>query len=397
MTFVWFSFLVSITLLILVSRKNIWLGLLLAAFILGILNLSFTDVVKLFFSTCTDYSILILALSVGIIPLIGGALERSELIKNLVQSLNMRSKTFLFIAPAFMGMLSMPGGALLSAPVIASVGKGANKADYVAINIWFRHILVMIYPLAGLLATTKMAQLDLYTEVLYLLPGFLLLTFLGYFYLLRPIADTTSLSGEHNWKNILRPICIILTAPVIHLVSIVLFKNVMGEIPLIIGVLASLGLSFYFGKLPLKDIAPIVVKMRPWRFSLLIIGMFIFLNVFKASNVSAAIAAIAFSKTFLIVGIGIFLGFVTGRVQVPVSILLPIFYARFGTAGMTPMVFAVMYFAVFIGYVVSPVHPCVSVTIEYFRSNLKEYYQKVFAPGIVAIASVTLFSIIFIG
>jgi len=201
MTFVWFSFLVSITLLILVSRKNIWLGLLLAAFILGILNLSFADVVKLFFSTCTDYSILILALSVGIIPLIGGALERSGLIKNLVQSLNMRSKTFLFIAPAFMGMLSMPGGALLSAPVIASVGKGANKADYVAINIWFRHILVMIYPLAGLLATTKMAQLDLYTEVLYLLPGFLLLTFLGYFYLLRPIADTTSLSGEHNWKN----------------------------------------------------------------------------------------------------------------------------------------------------------------------------------------------------
>jgi len=52
---------------------------------------------------------------------------------------------------------------------------------------------------------------------------------------------------------------------------------------------------------------------------------------------------------------------------------------------------------VFIGYIVSPVHPCVSVTIEYFQSNLKEYYQKVFAPGIVAIASVTLFSIIFTG
>ncbi|HCK99728.1 MAG TPA: hypothetical protein DHW42_06465 [Candidatus Marinimicrobia bacterium] len=397
MAFVWFSFLVSITLLILIGRNNIWLGLLLASFILGILNLPFVDVAKLFFSTCTDYSILMLALSVGIIPLIGGALERSGLIKNLIQSLNMRSKTFLFIAPAFMGMLSMPGGALLSAPVIASVGKGASKADYVAINVWFRHILVMIYPLAGLLATTKMAQLDLYTEVLYLLPGFLLLTLLGYFYLLRPIADKTSLEGKHSWENILKPICIILTAPVIHLVSIALFKNVMGEIPLIIGVLASLGLSFYFGKLPLKDITPIVVKMRPWRFSLLIIGMFIFLNIFKASDVSAAIAAIAFSKTFLIVGIGIFLGFVTGRVQVPVSIILPIFYARFGAAGMTPMVFAVMYFAVFIGYVVSPVHPCVSVTIEYFQSNLKEYYQKVFRPGILAIASVVLFSIIFIG
>ncbi|MCK4640268.1 MAG: DUF401 family protein [Candidatus Marinimicrobia bacterium] len=397
MAFIWFSFLSSIFLLILIGRKSIWLGLIVAAFTLGILNLSFQDVATIFFNTFTNPPILILALSVGVIPLIGGVLGRSGLIKNLIQSLNMRSKTFLALAPAFMGMLNMPGGALLSAPVIAGVGKGASKADYVAINIWFRHILVMIYPLAGLLATTKMAQLNLYTEVLYLLPGFLLLLLLGYFYLLKPIEDTTRLAGQHNWKNILTPICIILTAPVIHLVSITLFKNVMGEIPLMIGVLAALGMSFYFGKLPLKNIAPLTVKTKPWRFFLLIMAMFIFLNVFKASNASEAISAIAFSKTFLIVGIGVFLGYVTGRVQVPVSIILPIFYARFGAAGMTPMVFAVMYFAVFIGYVVSPVHPCVSVTIEYFRSNLKEFYRKVLKPGIVALAIVTLFSIIFVG
>jgi len=391
MLLIWFSFLFSIILLIGIGRKSIWLGLMISSFILGILNLPTSNVVAIFIKTIGDPSIFLLALAVGIMPIIGGALTESGLIKDLIQSLNMRSKTFLFIAPAFMGMLTMPGGALLSAPVIANVGSGATKADYAAINVWFRHILVMIYPLAGLLATTKMAGIDLYTEVLYLLPAFLLLTLLGYFFILRPIKDNSVLSGKHDSRKILQPIIAVMIAPVIHIVGKSLFPNVIEEVPLIAGVLFSLGITFYFGKLSLKALKPITLKMRPWRFFLLILGMFIFLNIFKATDASAAIAAIAFNETFL------FLGFVTGRVQVPVSILLPIYYASFGTVSMSPLVFAVMYFSVFVGYVVSPIHPCVSVTLEYFKTSLKDYYIKVAVPGGIAILCVALFSILFIG
>ncbi|MBN2602448.1 MAG: DUF401 family protein, partial [Candidatus Marinimicrobia bacterium] len=159
MSLMWLSFLLAIILLIGIGRKSIWLGLMVSSFVLGILNLSIHQVVSIFTFTITDSSIFLLALAVGIMPIIGGALSESGLIADLIESLNMRSKTFLFIAPAFMGMLTMPGGALLSAPVIATVGKDVTKADYAAINVWFRHILVMIYPLAGLLATTKMAGL----------------------------------------------------------------------------------------------------------------------------------------------------------------------------------------------------------------------------------------------
>ncbi|MBU0711955.1 DUF401 family protein, partial [bacterium] len=128
MSFIWFSFLLSIALLIGIGRKSIWLGLIISSFILGILNLPLSNVVTIFIKTICDPSIFLLALAVGIMPIVGGALSESGLIKDLIQSLNMRSKTFLFIAPAFMGMLTMPGGALLSAPVIANVGSGATKA-----------------------------------------------------------------------------------------------------------------------------------------------------------------------------------------------------------------------------------------------------------------------------
>lgn len=397
LSFIWFSFLLSIALLIGIGRKSIWLGLIISSFILGILNLPLSNVVTIFIKTICDPSIFLLALAVGIMPIVGGALSESGLIKDLIQSLNMRSKTFLFIAPAFMGMLTMPGGALLSAPVIANVGSGATKADYAAINIWFRHILVMIYPLAGLLATTKMAGINLYTEVLYLLPAFLLLALLGYLFILKPIKDNSVLNGTYDSRKILQPIGAVMIAPAIHIIGKSLFPKIPEEIPLFIGVLISLGLTFHFGKLPLEELRPIILKMRPWRFLLLILGMFIFLNVFKATDASAAISSIAFNKTFLVVGIALFLGFVTGRVQVPVSILLPIYYAGFGAEAISPMVFAVMYFSVFIGYVVSPIHPCVSVTVEYFNTSLREYYRKVAAPALIAIICTTLFSIVFVG
>jgi len=397
MILVWISFLASLILMIIIARKNLWMGLTAGALTLGLLNLPIIELIKIFLSTITDTSIVLLAVSVGIIPLIGGALEISGLMNDLIDSLKMKSKTFIMLAPAFMGMLPMPGGALLSAPIISKVGKHISNNDYTAINVWFRHVLILIYPLGALLATTKMANLNLYYEMLLLIPGFILLALLGNIFLLKSVDSNHKLEGITNLKKLLIPVLVIISAPVIHITLISSFKNILPEIPLLIGVAFSLFLAYYFGKLPVKSLKQLSIKMKPWKFFLIIIAMFIFLNMFEASNVSAAISVIVFSKTFLIVGIGVFLGFVTGRVQVPVSILLPIFYSKFGIESMTPIVFAIMFFAVFMGYVVSPVHPCVSVSLEYFHTELKDFYKKLFVPTLISIGAVSLFSILLIG
>ncbi|MCK4448681.1 MAG: DUF401 family protein [Candidatus Marinimicrobia bacterium] len=397
MTLVWISFLAALILMITIARKNLWLGLTTGALTLGLFNLPIIEVIRIFISTITDTSILLLAVSVGIIPLIGGALEISGLMNDLIKSIRIKSKTFLMLAPAFMGMLPMPGGALLSAPIISKVGKHVSNNDYTAINVWFRHVLILIYPLGALLACSKMANLNLYYEMLLLIPGFILLAMLGNIFLLKSVDSNHKLEGTSNLKKLLMPVLVIISAPVIHITLMSSFKNILPEIPLLIGVAFSLFLVFYFGKLPIKNLKQLSIKMKPWKFFLIIIAMFIFLNMFEASKVSAAISVIVFSKTFLIVGIGVFLGFVTGRVQVPVSIILPIFYSKFGIESMTPVVFATMFFAVFMGYIVSPVHPCVSVSLEYFHTELKDFYKKLSVPTLIAIAVVSLFSIILIG
>ncbi len=382
--------------MILIARRNVWLGLMTGALLLGLFNIPIAELLKIALATISDTSILLLAVSVGLIPIIGGALELSGFINQLVSSLRLKSKTFLMIAPAFMGMLPMPGGALLSAPLISKVGRDINKDNYSAINVWFRHVLVLIYPLGAVLATSKMAHINLYVAILYLLPGFFLLGVLGYLFLLRNIRDNSRLNDSKNWRGAIIPVLIVISAPAIHLFLLSTIKSVLPEIPLIVGVSVSLILAFWLGSLKIGSVVPISKKMKPWKFFLIIIGMFLFLNVFKSSEASNAISAIIISKTFLIVVIAAFLGFVTGRVQLPVSILLPIYYSRYESLSMTPSVFSVMFFSVFIGYIISPVHPCVSVTLEYFQTTLKGFYKRLIAPSLIAFLVSAIISLIFI-
>jgi len=397
MLYIWVSFLVSLIIMMLIARKNLWLGLLSGALLLGLTNLPISEVLNVITTTITDTSILLLAISVGLIPIIGTLLEESGLINEFINSIRIRSKVFISLAPAFLGMLTMPGGALLSAPIISKAGNDQIKnSTYAAINVWYRHILVMIYPLASLLPTTKMAGLDLYTQVLYLLPAFILLILLGYFFIINNLSSTHLIEGKVNFKKIIKPLLMIILAPVIHITIISTF-DILSELALFIAVILTLVSGFFISNTRIKKFIPYAKKMRIWKYFLIIIGMFLFLNMFQASDTSSAIAGIVISKTFLIVIIGFFLGFATGRVQVPVSILLPIYFAKYGSESMTHFVFTIMFFSVFIGYVFSPLHPCVSVSIEYFKTSLKSFYKKVALPIFISLAIALIVSFIFLG
>ena len=49
-----------------------------------------------------------------------------------------------------------------------------------------------------------------------------------------------------------------------------------------------------------------------------------------------------------------------------------------------------IYFAVYLGYILSPVHPCVAVSAEYAGSTLGGVLKTLLAPALVALALDTL-------
>ena len=394
MLIIWLGFFLSISVLMILSRKNFWLALMLSAILLGSFSMSPLEIFGKIVNTLEDYSILLLAVSVGIIPLIGGTLEFSGLIDILIRNLRIKQNVFLAFSSALMGMLPMPGGALLSAPVIKKAGVGVSPDRQAAINIWFRHLLLLVYPFGALLPTTKMAGINVYEQIVYLIPGFFLMLFLGYLFLLKDIKGRIQTASSPQPKKILVPLGIILIAPLIHITFITLDPHRLPEFYLVCAVAASFLFSLYFGHISLHNLKRIILKMKPWKYSLIIIGMFLFLNIFKASDTPGVFEVLNVPKLFLLIVIGFFLGFATGRVQLPVSILLPVYLAKYGVTFMAPVSFGIMFFSVYIGYLISPVHPCVAVSLTYFHTSLKDTVKHMIPPatiGFIAVFLVALF------
>lgn len=379
----WVGFSLAILLLLYLSRRSLPLGMAAAAVVLAAFTLSFAEVGEALLATLGDPSVLLLAFVVGLIPLIGGALEVSGEMERLVANMRIGVKPFLALSPALLGMLPMPGGALLSAPLVER-GAARTSADVkTAANVWFRHALLLVYPLGpSLIASAKIASLDVYRAIPFLAPAFLITLLLGYFFLLRGVNGRVAYQGRFSLAGLVVPLSIILVAPMLDLLTKSAFRLPYPEIGTALGVGVSLLLAVGIGRLRTDQLKGILWKMRPWKFSLIILSMFAFLNVFKASGVPESLAALELSPVVLCVMIGFVLGIVTGRIQAPISIVIPIFLTTYGK--MSPAAFAVTYFAVYLGYIITPIHPCISVSLAYFSTSMSAFLGKMAVPVALA-------------
>jgi hypothetical protein len=123
---------------------------------------------------------------------------------------------------------------------------------------------------------------------------------------------------------------------------------------------------------------------------MMIVGITLFLNLFITSGIPELIVDIEVSAEILCVVIAFLLGFGTGRIVIPAGIIIPMFLTKFGP--ISPITFAITYFSIFLGYVITPIHPCVSLTAEFFKVNTKDVL-KVMLP-LTLIALVTSFILI---
>ncbi len=385
----WITLAIALIALFVLAKRSLWIALLSACAVIGFMLLKPVDFFHLAVRTVGDPSLQFLAISVGIIPIIGGVLQASGMLTGMVNNLDMRRDAYLMSAPAFLGLLPVPGGALLSAPLVFRAGDDISDRDYAVINVWFRHVLTFIYPLAALLPTTKMAStlqetpIDMFTAMLYLIPGFLLITVLGYVFLLRKVKGRLKIQGKREIVKVLVPIGIILTAPVVQFALSHVFPFMMTELFLLIGVSLSLILALIAGRLSKKDFLQSIRKMKPWNFYLLMLAIFLFLGTFKSAGIPDVIAGFDVSPAVLVVLIGALVGFITARTQLGMSILLPLYYAKFGEIGY--IAFTLMYISIFMGYVISPLHPCILVTLEFFGTSLRRFLARIWLPGVIVL------------
>ena len=123
MIIVWLGFIISLAWILILSRKSLPLALITGAIILGLFTLSPAVALNRIIYTIADSSILLLALAMGVIPIIGGTMKSSGQIDSLVNNLRIGKRYMMAFSAALMGLLPMPGGALLSAPILEKAGE----------------------------------------------------------------------------------------------------------------------------------------------------------------------------------------------------------------------------------------------------------------------------------
>ncbi|MFC1476052.1 DUF401 family protein [Candidatus Zixiibacteriota bacterium] len=389
----WAGFLISLAGILLISRKNLALGLACGALILGAFTLPFGVVLDRVIFTLTNSTVVLLAAAMGIIPLLGGTMKQSGQVDALVNNIRLSQRYLLPFSAALMGLLPMPGGALLSAPILERGGQGVADSLKAAINNWFRHLFILIYPLnPALIISAKICQIDVYQSLIYLVPGFILALFLGYIFYLRKIHGQRVYSTGFSWSGLLVPLTVILAAPVLDFGLKRLFS--LGAAATVIGVSTGFLLSLTFSPRKL-DLRAIAGRMKPWNFALIIIGMFLYLHIFQVSEARSLIASLPLPPILLAVSAGFLLGFVTGRVQLPTSIVFPVYMAAADHVDLP--VFALIYLAVYFGYMISPVHPCLVVTCEYFRIPLGGMIRQLAWPVFIVFIAVLLAALYLVG
>ncbi len=385
MSIAWLGFSLSLVFLLIMAHWSLWVAMFGAALVLGAFTLSPGGIGGALVSVLTDPSVMLLGLAVTIIPVIGEALERTGRMDSLMANMRIPRRAFVGVSPALMGMLPMPGGALLSAPLVERAG-GAPSDVRAAANVWFRHALLLVYPLsASLITAAKLADLEVWQVLPYQLPALALTVGLGYVFFLRQFNGALPRTGAFSLRGLLVPLGILLVAPGLDFALKQLPVLPVAELATVIGVSVSLTVALW-GRSSLGELGAMIRKAKPWRFGLIVVGMFAYLAVFRASGTPQLIADLNLSPQALCVGIGLFLGLATGREQAPASIVIPIFLATYGI--MTPWAFAVTYFAVYIGFVMSPVHPCVTVSAEYAGTTLGGLLRRMLVPSLLALGAV---------
>ncbi|TXT58381.1 MAG: conserved membrane protein of unknown function [Promethearchaeota archaeon] len=375
-----FSFLIVLTLVLVFSKYELYLTLMIGAISFGIL--AGIDVFDSLITTLLDPAIILLAIAVLFIPILGGLMDESGLMVELVDKMDVSKKVSLMISPALYGLLPVAGGALMSAPIVDSIAPDMNASRKVAINVWYRHIFILIYPLS-LLAISEIANINLYLIVIAMLIPFILLIIIGYVFFIRSIEEERA-ARERDIKKVITNLVPILIAPLFDIISRIFFNIAYPEIFLIIGLYTSVFVCVKMGALPIKAIATISKKMKIWRFPLLIVAMFLFLEIFTRSSVPDTIGNLKL-PFILLLCIAFFLGFATGRIQLPLSIMIPIYTIQNSILVIPLLDFSFLYLAIFLGYLITPIHPCLVYSLNYFNDTYKNLLKHMLLPTFVSL------------
>lgn len=397
-----FAVLISFSIIPILIKKKIKLSytLLITAGILSIFsNIGVMNILQSVLGVFINSASRATVLTVMMVSILGGIMGHYKILEKIVSSLEKiikNKKNILMIIPAFIGLLVIPGGALLSAPFINDLGKDLklSSARRAAINLVFRHIAMFIMPYSTglLIVASSFPNLSIMRIISLNIIFIGLVIVVGYFLYIRDINVEIPSVRDNLGKNLLE--IIILTSPIYIPVII----NLATGLPFYITLLFSILIVYFLSDK--KNFVKNFINSVGWNTVLTVVAiliikeiilrmdslLFIFNNMFNTNT------SIIYTL-FIFLMASIFFGFITGNQGAALAIILPMIAQL--DVGIN-MLYVYIYFAycsAFMGYFFSPLHLCQVFTIQVMGAKTGDLYREYskYAVLMLLILMVTFF------
>jgi integral membrane protein (TIGR00529 family) len=331
----------------------------------------------------TDLETLELTSIVALIQILAIYMSDSGMIERLIDSIRklLSAKAILAILPAIMGSLPMPGGALLSAPMIDDTSDklGLNSDEKSFINVWFRHWNFFVYPLSSaIILASTLSGVSLYNLIAVQVPVLTLYVAAGYIAILRRVANPRRYAlDKRSWELVRRtlvnisPIAIAVTLTIIGLNMV---------IALTVAIAYTIAITHMKLNEALKALRKVNVSLP-----LAIPGVMIFRYTLNRSGLIDAalpyLSSVYLPPVFIALAIAWIVGLATAMPSAGIALVLPIASAIIGD--MPTSTASAVYISIIFSYLISPLHLCLVLTVGYYRSSIYAVYKKLIPSAII--------------
>lgn len=384
---------------------------------IGILSISWTRLL----ATNT----LMLAVIIFQVIWLSSQMESTGVMKDLVESLLQRFSRRKSVAmlPAVIGLLPMPGGALFSAPLVdeCDLDKSIPSPLKTHVNYWFRHIWEYWWPLyPGVLLTMEITGLHAWQFVLLGAPVTLAAIAVGQLFFLRRVKITENADPAPNCTgragslvSLLSPIIVVIVCYALVRVGYSEVKGVWRTAPelndyapMAVGLLVAM--LFLQHQRPLARTAwkKILLSMRAPTMVAIVLAMQVYGAFINAPTPGGArltetmageLAHLGIPFVAVIALLPFLSGLATGITVGFVGVSFPIVFSLIGSDPSSGTLLSTTVLALgsgFLGVILSPVHVCLIVTNQHFRTRLHHSLAGLLAPTATQMTVIVLWYIV---
>ena len=290
------------------------------------------------------------------------------------------TKTAVAVLPPLIGLMPMPGGSLLSAPLVGNVlaDKKYTPEFRTASNYWFRHVVEFAWPIyPGLILTEAITGYPIGRVALVQSPLAVLMAVIGLAFYTTRIQNESRRDG-HLWRSLANIVLTIWPIPL----AIGLYG--VFKLDLALSVLVAVVALVAVARPSRPQLLAAVRKGFSYKLVFLVFGALSFQTVLELTGAIAALPALtarySLPPEIVIFVVGFTAGILTGMVAAFVATAYPILAAFLYQPVASPEYIFLAYLAGYLGMILSPTHLCLILTNDYFQSDLFKVYRLIAWP-----------------